>query len=100
MTHSWNCLFILHFEQVVVLLCILRPVLHPLVLIAFEKKFPMASSTVAASQPKPLQITQVRTFVIQGVGSGGDYHNVNPRQLVLHVVKSAELNRSKAVIGS
>ncbi|KAL8651763.1 MAG: hypothetical protein Q9210_003075 [Variospora velana] len=36
----------------------------------------MASSTVAASQLKPLQITQVRTFVIQSVGSGGDYHNV------------------------
>lgn len=53
-----------------------------------------------APQPKSLQITQVKTFVIQGVGSGGDYHNVNTQQRMPHGTMSADLDRSKADTGS
>ena len=49
---------------------------------------------------KPLQITHVKTFVIEGVGSGGDYHNVKPGSVFSARDSRAKKVRSKEAIGS
>src|SRR5271155_5127623 len=43
-------------------------------------------------------IKEVRTFLVEGVGSGGDYHNVRHR-LPWPATKLTPLNRSKGATG-
>ncbi len=45
-----------------------------------------------------LQIKEVKTFLIEGVGSGGDYHNVGCFVMTIGLV-NAEQPRLKEAIG-
>lgn len=66
----------------------LKPVLSFLLVIslAFVNRFvlhpPQTTTTMSSTSEFP-RIKEIRTFIIDGVGSGGDYHNVQGLQYLL-----------------